>query len=143
MIIAVNGKSVGGMTTTGLEIEFDLGGPDMTLLVSQYKFADNGQDDVFQLEQTYLNSLDMAMNDDRQVGWIDIGATNPTLGNTGIQGHIIRQSPHNMDDDSTNISESNSEGTMNDESVRRIKNVTMTHNMLRHSQTCSMLVTTD
>lgn len=139
MIIAVNGKSIGGMTLTGLEIEFDLGGPDMTLIVSRYKFPDIVQDDVAQLEQTYINALDIAMNDDRQVGWIDIGATStiPTLGHPGMTGHIIRPSPTNMDDNSTYLSESNSEGTMDDESVRRIKNLTLAQNVLHNANAVS------
>ena len=138
MVVAVNGKSIGGMTLTGFEIELELGGPDMILLVSRYKFPDNVQDDVAQLEQTYINALDIAMNDDRQVGWIDIGATVPTsLGRPGMTGHIVRPSPTNMDDSSTSLSESNSEGTMDDESVRLIKGLTLAQNTLQKEKTVS------
>ncbi len=134
MVIAVNGKSVGGMTSTGLEIEFELAGPDIILLVSRYKFADNVHDKVSQLERTYVNALDIAMNDDRQVGWIDFGAPTPIAGPSGWTSHTIRPSPVNMDDDTTCYSDTDSDRIMDDDSVNRIKNQAATKNVLSNTK---------
>jgi hypothetical protein len=122
MVIAVNGKNVGGMTLTGLEIEFDLGGPDMTLLISRYKFPNNVQVDATQIEQSYITDLDNALNDDRQVGWIDFGDTIPTY---GLSSHVIRPPTVNLDDNSTVLSESDdTDAIMDDETEQGIRNLT-------------------
>lgn len=76
MIIAVNGKGVGGMTTTGVEIELEQAGPDMVILVSRYKFASEIRESIGNAEQVYLHAVDAAINDDRLLGWTDICARN-------------------------------------------------------------------
>ena len=134
MVIAVNGKSVGGMTFTGLEIEFELAGPDMILLVSRYKFADSVHDKVTQLERSYVHAFDVAMNDDRQVGWIDIGAPSPITGLSG-SSHTIRPLPVNEDDGSTCYSDADSDRTMDDVSATRIKDLTATKHVMFNTKT--------
>ena len=135
MVVAVNGKSVGGMTLTGLEIEFELGGPDMTLLVSRYKFADDVQADIAQLERSHVNAIDTATNDDRQVGWIDLGAVMPT---SGVTSHVIRPSPVNMDDNSTNLSEADdSDETVYDEPEPLTTKIGTAQNKLHQPTTAS------
>ena len=37
MLMAINGKEVGGMTVTGVDIELEISGPEITLIVSRYK----------------------------------------------------------------------------------------------------------
>jgi hypothetical protein len=76
MIIAVNGKRVGGMTIAGFEIELDQSGPDMVVLVSRYLFADDVRESIVQAEQAYLHAVDAAINDDRLLGWTDISVGN-------------------------------------------------------------------
>ena len=72
LLVAVNGKSVGGMTETGLGIELDQSGPDLILVVSRYKFAAEIQNSTAQAEQSYLKEVDTAINDDRRLSWTDI-----------------------------------------------------------------------
>jgi hypothetical protein len=78
MLIAVNGKGVGGMTTTGVEIELEVSGPDLVLLVSRYKFADEIRESIHQAEQAYLQTVDAVINDDRLLGWTDICSWYPS-----------------------------------------------------------------
>jgi hypothetical protein len=75
MIVVVNGKSVGGMTSVAVDVELEQAGPDLILIVSRFKFPDVVQSTVAQSEQSYLNSFDSAINNDRQLGWTDIGAS--------------------------------------------------------------------
>ena len=41
MIVAVNGKSVGGTTVANLEVEVETGGTELVLLVSRYTLTDH------------------------------------------------------------------------------------------------------
>ena len=75
MIIAINGKSVGGMTTIGLEIELEQACPELMVIVSRYLFPEDVQNTIARNEQSYLNAFDCEINDDRQLAWIDVGVT--------------------------------------------------------------------
>jgi hypothetical protein len=122
MIIAVNGKSVGGMTKTGVEIELDLCGPDMTLIVSRYKFASKIQNEMVQIEQSYITALDSALNDHRQVGWIDFGSVVPTIeGSLKISQDVGALPPADSDSDSMQCSVLGIDDSMDDEQDKRYR----------------------
>jgi hypothetical protein len=86
MVIVVNGKSVGGMTTAGVEIELEQAGPDLILIVSRYKFPEIVQKTVAQSEQSYLSAFDSAINNDRELGWTDLGSTAISSNFDGVIG---------------------------------------------------------
>lgn len=87
MIISIQGKGVGGMTTVGVEIELELGGPDMVLLVSRYKFGDEIREFFGQAEKSFIHAVDAAINDDRLLGWTNICAgTSPETANIKPSG---------------------------------------------------------
>jgi len=73
MIIAVNDKRVGGMTVNGLEIELEISGPVIGLVVSRYKHAAEVEEQIRQAEASYREAIDKALNDNRRLGWVDIG----------------------------------------------------------------------
>jgi hypothetical protein len=79
MIVSVNGKHVGGMSEAGFEIEVEISGPELVLLVSRYKFASKVKDRIKEAERSYLDAIDNVINDERLLGWTDIGATNTTI----------------------------------------------------------------
>jgi hypothetical protein len=78
MIVSINGKHVGGMSEAGFEIEVEISGPELVLLVSRYKFASKVQDRIQEAERSYLDAIDKVINDERLLGWTDIGATTTT-----------------------------------------------------------------
>jgi len=75
MLIAVNGKRVGGMTQSGLEIELEISGPIISLVVSRYKYVSQVDERMRKAEQSYLNAVDQALNDERRLDWVDLGAS--------------------------------------------------------------------
>jgi hypothetical protein len=78
MIVSINGKHVGGMSEAGFEIEVEISGPELVLLVSRYKFASKVQDRIQEAERSYIDAIDKVINDERLLGWTDIGATTTT-----------------------------------------------------------------
>lgn len=70
------------MTITGLEIELDQSGPELMLLVSRYKFADEVQESTEQAEQIHLKSVDAAVNDDRRLDWTDVCGGSSSMNTT-------------------------------------------------------------
>jgi hypothetical protein len=123
MIIAVNGKSVGGMTTTGFCIECDQCGPDMILVVSRYKFGTAIQESIANIERTYLNAVDFAINDNRQVGWTEFGATVPMSTCPEKNEQIINDGQSIDRTSKSHQNESDSDDTMDDISVERIQSI--------------------
>ena len=79
MIVSINGKHVGGMSEAGFEIEVEISGSELVLLVSRYKFASKVQDRIQEAERSYLDAIDKVINDERLLGWTDIGATTTTI----------------------------------------------------------------
>jgi hypothetical protein len=75
MIIAINGKDVGLMTETGVEIEFEVSGPIMTLIVSRYRFAEQMINRIKEVEASLLNAIDHTVNDRRTLGCANVGST--------------------------------------------------------------------
>ena len=57
MIICINGKSIGSMTMPELQIELDVCGPELMLVVSRFDIQENTQD------STTLEDLSMDWND--------------------------------------------------------------------------------
>lgn len=73
MLIAVGGKRVGGMTVNSLDIELEISGPVLHLVVSRYKYAAQVEEGIRRAEETYFQAVDEALNDQRRLGWVDIG----------------------------------------------------------------------
>jgi hypothetical protein len=88
MIVSVNGKRVGGMTAAGFEIEVEISGPELVLLVSRYKFATKVQDRIQEAERSYLDAIDKVINDDRLLGWTDIGTTTTPLSGPEMSANL-------------------------------------------------------
>jgi len=79
MIIAVNGKLVGGMTETGLELELMLAAPNLLLVVSRYKHADQAAREYAEMERAMLDIMDSSARDNRLLGWREIGCGSEPL----------------------------------------------------------------
>jgi len=73
LLVLVNGKTVGGMTAERLEFELATSGAELILTVARYKFATEVEKEISRAEESYLKSVDEAINDDRRLGWTDIG----------------------------------------------------------------------
>lgn len=73
MILQINGKRVGGMTLEGLEIELEVAGPVVSLIVSRYKYSDEADDEIRKTEKAYLDAIDKAVNDDTRLDWVELG----------------------------------------------------------------------
>jgi len=72
MILAIDGRPVGGMTEHGLwlKLQFDL--PVLLLVVSRYRHAAEAEEQIRQAEGLYWEAIDKALNDNRRLGWVDI-----------------------------------------------------------------------
>lgn len=64
MVLCINGKTVGGMTEFEFQIEMDLCGPSMTLVVSRFDILES----AFATDQRNNGLRDLAMD------WTDVGA---------------------------------------------------------------------
>lgn len=74
MIIAVNGKTIGGMTVATLEIELETGGTKLNLLVSRFKPADRVKQRLQDLEARFIAAFDNDVNNENLLHWVDLGA---------------------------------------------------------------------
>lgn len=74
MLVALNGKDIGGMTQTGLDVELECSGPQITLTVSRYKFAAEVENRICQAEANHFEAVDKSINDERKLDWTDFGA---------------------------------------------------------------------
>ena len=73
MVLMVNGRVVGGMTEAGLELELELSGRSLHLVVAQYKHSPGTARQLATLEMEMTAVMDQDMCDDRVVGWREIG----------------------------------------------------------------------
>lgn len=74
MIICVNGKVVGGMTETDLEVELELAGQDLVLVVSRCILVDAASaGSPVEEELRTWSKLDRSMNGQVFLDWNDIG----------------------------------------------------------------------
>ena len=69
MIIAVNGKEVGGMTVQGLELELATTGAILFLTISRYKHAEHIEVCTARAEDQVMAAIDDALDDDCYLGW--------------------------------------------------------------------------
>lgn len=69
MIIAVDGKEVGGMTVHGLYLELDTAGSNLSLTISRYKHANHIETKTAQAEDQVMAAIDDALDDDCHLGW--------------------------------------------------------------------------
>ena len=89
MIVAVNGKSVGGMTEAALGLELDTGGSELILVVSRHKHAEVESRRAHVVEQRYLAALDEDINDERLLHWTDLGVV-PQQRSSGLGRTLSR-----------------------------------------------------
>jgi hypothetical protein len=73
MIVMVNGKTVGGMTRVGLDLEVETSGPVLLLAVSRYKHAEDAARKFAAMERQMIQVMDSAARDDRLIGWHEVG----------------------------------------------------------------------
>ena len=81
MIIAVNGKQTGGMSEDCLQIELDVSGQELLLVVARYKFPVEIQSREKQEEMSCLREIDASMNDERLLDWTQLGNHNIHVAN--------------------------------------------------------------
>lgn len=93
MVVAINGKRVGGMTESGVDIELETSGPEFVLLVSRYKYAGKVQNRVQAAERSYLDAMDQVVNDERLLGWTDLGAPAVTTAEAPVEMDTADGSP--------------------------------------------------
>lgn len=58
-----------------VSLELELCGPQLTLLISRYKFASEVQEKIKFAETRYLKALDNILNDSYRLDWADIGSS--------------------------------------------------------------------
>jgi hypothetical protein len=63
MIVMVNGKTVGGMTRVGLDLEIKTSGPILLLAVSRYKHAEDAVRKFAAMERRMIQVMDSAAQD--------------------------------------------------------------------------------
>lgn len=71
MVLSINGVSVGGMTTCGLEIELDVCGSELQLAVSRFRDTSRLEERLREIENFAVAELDKALNDKYNLDWID------------------------------------------------------------------------
>jgi hypothetical protein len=74
MIVAVNGRRVGGMMRTEFEYELDISGPNLMLVLSRYKYAESIEDRLRAAEARYQEAFDSVVNDPRRIGCVELVA---------------------------------------------------------------------
>jgi hypothetical protein len=72
MLLSFNGRRIGGMMISELEVELEVCGPLLTLVVSRYKLPVSVEDRIRQAECRYQCEVDRALNDQRRLGWTDL-----------------------------------------------------------------------
>jgi hypothetical protein len=77
MVVAINGKVVGGMTEFGVELELELSGPALILVISRYKHSEEVAKKFASTERQILQVMDTAARDARLIGWLEIGNAKP------------------------------------------------------------------
>ena len=108
MVVAINGKVVGGMTKVGVEIELETSGPSLLLVVSRYKYAREISKKLANSERQMLQVMDNLARDDRLLGWLEVGNAMPRhLGNEELGGHP----PVTVGASSQRLSEASMEGS--------------------------------
>ena len=75
MIVGFNGKEVGGMTVEGLHLELETAGPNLSLTISRYKYANQVANRIARAEEKVIAAIDDALNDDCHLGWVDENVT--------------------------------------------------------------------
>lgn len=72
MLVAVNGKLVGGMSEEGLSLELEMCGPVLVLVVARCKSVASPEQRLA-AEQEAFHDIDRATNDELNLDWIDVG----------------------------------------------------------------------
>lgn len=73
MILAVNGKSVGSMTTVDLDIELATSGFELSLYVARYKPTSIAKRAQLEEEAKLFATVDAAIHDKARLDWTDVG----------------------------------------------------------------------
>lgn len=73
MILLINNKRVGLLNEQTFDLELELSGPVLTLVVSRYKHAASTSAQLAASEQHMLRALDASCEDPRAMGWHEIG----------------------------------------------------------------------
>jgi hypothetical protein len=75
MLLALNGRSIGGMTMEAFRVELEVCGAEMQLSVSRYRQS-CAESRIEQAEQRLICEVDRALNDKHNLDWIDgLGST--------------------------------------------------------------------
>lgn len=81
MILAVNGKQIGGLTEFAVQVELETEASELLLLVSRFKHSGVTTNNIRNSEAQQLAHLDDKLNDIRRLHWADYGiemeSTNP------------------------------------------------------------------
>jgi len=75
IILAINGKDVGGMTLTGFDIEMETSGAEMTLTISRYRFPSEADMEIADLQNNVWATLEYCLEDKRKLGWCELDLT--------------------------------------------------------------------
>jgi hypothetical protein len=118
MILAINGKEVGGMTEVGLEIEMETCGVEMTLTISRYRFPSRVGKCIAEIQNGTWAALEYSLQDKRNLGWCELdlssswkcnGETADNAGDSQIQSHN-EESPSDQVADDSVVEEKSHEG---------------------------------
>lgn len=74
MLICLNGKRVGGLMESEVELELEVCGPRLTLVVSRCKRTNTLEGKLWEAERQYQKAVDEALNDPHRLGWVDLVA---------------------------------------------------------------------
>ena len=88
MIMTIDGKEVGGMTVESFQLELELAGPELILVVSRYKCVAH---DTAAQETQLLSEVDKHINDPSRLDWADIGRSNTSAFH---QSNKIQETEH-------------------------------------------------
>jgi hypothetical protein len=91
MILAINGKEVGGMTEVGLQIELETSGVELILAVSRYRFP-NLISQMYAVRQNSIwFNLEEKIGDRRVVSWseLNLASDNQTIDDAALRSREI------------------------------------------------------
>ncbi|CAB9507034.1 expressed unknown protein [Seminavis robusta] len=136
MLVAINEKPVGGMSVEGVNIELEVAGPTMLLVVSRYRFTEHLKDSIVEVEENVVAAIDEAFNDERSLAWVDGNGTTATQSGTPLStmaskvlNNLLVSRPVNGTAEAATVSPSN------DTSSRATEGETRDHVVESHFET--------
>lgn len=94
MVIAVNGKLTGGMTTVAFDVELATSGSSLILVIARYRYSEHVMKLSERHEQSVHLALDRKSENEKHLGWIDLSGEDVSTGASVSSNHFMDLSDH-------------------------------------------------